>query len=86
MYYVYILKDRTQNKLYIGYTTDLQRRIKEHTRRQVHTTKRYKEKDLVFYEVFFDKQDALRREKYFKSTKGKRALKLMLKGTLRDFI
>lgn len=37
---------------------------------------------LVFYEAFAAKQDAVRREKYLKSTKGKRTLKLMLKDSL----
>jgi len=34
---------------------------------------------LVFYEAFLHREDARRREAYFKKTAGKRALKLMLR-------
>ena len=37
--------------------------------------------ELIFYEVYFNKKDALRREKYFKTTAGKKALKIMLRET-----
>jgi predicted GIY-YIG superfamily endonuclease len=37
---------------------------------------------LIFCEYFLSKADAQRREKYFKTTKGKRTLKLILKNSL----
>jgi putative endonuclease len=37
---------------------------------------------LIFCEYYLIKQDAMRREKYFKTTMGKKALKLMIKETL----
>jgi len=36
----------------------------------------------MFYEAFILEKDAKRREKYFKTTKGKRVLRLMLKDSL----
>ncbi len=39
---------------------------------------------LIFYEAYLNKNDATRREKYFKTTKGKRALKIMLRSTFED--
>ena len=38
--------------------------------------------ELVFYESFKAKSDAVRREKYFKTTKGTKMLKLILKDSL----
>jgi len=46
------------------------------------TTKRYLPVELIFYETFTNKNDAQRRERYFKTSKGKTTLRLMLRETL----
>ena len=81
MYYVYIIKSLTNGKLYTGFTRDLKSRFKKHKGRGVHTTKRMGELSLIFYEAFKSEEDAKRRELYLKTSKGKRALKLMLKDS-----
>lgn len=78
MYFVYILMCN-DNKLYIGYTENLEERIKRHESGHVFATKGRLPVDLIFYEAFHHCQDAKRREKYFKTTAGKRAIKLMLR-------
>ena len=83
MYYVYILRSLRNGNLYAGFSEDLKARIKKHFGKGVHTTKRMGEIELVFYEAFKNEKDARRREKYFKTTKGKRTLKLMLKENLK---
>ena len=60
MYYVYIIKQAT-GKLYIGYTTDLRRRLKEH---------KLKLSDLIYYEAYKSKEDAIRREQRLKEYKS----------------
>lgn len=82
MYYVYILRSKKNGKLYAGYSADLKRRMAQHISGDVHTTKRMGSIELIFYEAFKEKSDAKRREIYLKTTKGKRAIKLMLKNTL----
>ncbi len=82
MYYVYILKSLKNNKLYTGISNDLKRRIKEHKNGYVHTTKRMLPIELIFYEAFKDKRDAIRRERYLKTTKGKSSLKQILRFSL----
>ena len=82
MYYVYILFSDTQSRFYIGYTKDIARRVQEHKGKSNHTTARYKSLRLLFYEAFVNGSDARRREKYFKTTKGKKALRLILRDTL----
>ena len=82
MYYVYILLSKLDDKFYIGYAENLNRRIKEHKAGLVHTTVRYSDLNLIFYECFLSKRDALRRERYFKTTKGKKSLRLIVRDSL----
>jgi len=80
MYYVYILKSTKDQRFYAGFTKDLKNRVKEHNAGEVKSTKDRKPMKLIFYEAFLEKQDALRREGYFKTTKGKKVLRLMLRA------
>ncbi len=81
--YVYILKSKTKNFLYVGFTTNLKRRFKEHNKKQELSTKYYAPFDLLFYEAYQNIKDAKRREKYLKTTKGKTTLRSMLKEALK---
>jgi len=83
MYYVYILL-LSNKKLYTGFTTNLKRRIKEHKKGKSSFTKNYLPLKLIFYEVFNNKMDAKKRERYFKTSKGKSSLRAMLKNTLKQ--
>ncbi|MFH1460381.1 MAG: GIY-YIG nuclease family protein [Candidatus Omnitrophota bacterium] len=85
MFYVYTLYDAENDKFYVGYTRDLKRRISEHKQGVVHTTVRFTKIEIVHYEGFVSEEDALRRERYFKTTKGKRTLRLMLQKTIKTF-
>ena len=60
MYYVYALKIKN-GKLYIGYTSDLRRRLREH---------KIKMPELVYYEAYKSKEDATKREKQLKHYKS----------------
>ncbi|MBU0504627.1 GIY-YIG nuclease family protein [bacterium] len=82
MYYTYILLSHKDNKFYIGNTNNLKRRFKEHQNGLVRSTKCRLPVELVFYEAYLNKYDSIKREKYFKSTKGKYSLKNMLKNYL----
>jgi putative endonuclease len=82
MYYVYVLQSLKNARLYIGRTEDLKIRIGEHHAGKVWTTKRMLPMRLVFYESFLSKQDAVRRERYLKTTKGKSTLKMTLRDSL----
>ena len=82
MFYVYILYSLKDNKFYNGFTTDLRKRVKEHQGKKVLSTKGRIPLNLVYYEAYLSEKDALKREKYFKTDKGKKSLKLMLKNYL----
>jgi len=82
MYYTYVIKSQTKDWLYVGYSLNLKRRFSEHQRGLSTATKPYRPFELVFYEAYKSSGDAKHREKYFKTDKGKRTLKLMLKESL----
>lgn len=74
MYYVYVIRDRTTEQTYIGYSTDLKRRIKEH---------KGKKPDLIYYEAYKNKKDAQERERKLKQRgQGVRWLKERIKRSL----
>lgn len=85
MYYVYVLQSLKDKKLYIGFTSNLKRRFKEHQLGNSKSTKSRRPLKLIYYEAHLNKKDAQRRERYFKTEKGKSTLKQMLRFTLFGF-
>jgi len=81
MHYVYILL-LSNKQLYCGITKNLQGRIEDHKSGKSPFTKNRLPLKLIFYEVFNNKLDAEKRERYFKTSKGKSTLRAMLKNTL----
>lgn len=75
MFYTYVLKSKIDDKLYIGFTEDLKKRIQEHNDGLVVATKVRRSFIVVYYEACLLKDKALRREKYFKTGFGRRFLK-----------
>ncbi len=82
MFYVYILQSQKDSMFYIGYTNDVMRRFQEHSSGNNVSTRNRRPLALLYYECHLNKEDALRRESYFKTTKGKATLKLMLRCAL----
>ena len=78
-YYVYLLESKKNGELYIGYTTNLTQRLKEHNQGLNFSTKSAKPWKIIYYEACLNEKDAKRREDYFKITQGKRLLKRRLK-------
>ena len=83
-YYVYILRSLKDKRFYIGFTDDLKKRVAEHNKNKNLSTKNRGPWRLIFYEAYLNKYDALRREKYLKSTKGWTTIKTMLSEYLKD--
>ncbi len=82
MFYVYALVSQKDRKLYVGYTEDLRKRISEHNRGKVTSTRYRVPFKLIYYEACRNKADALHRERYLKTAYGKRYLKNRLKNDL----
>jgi putative endonuclease len=75
MYFVYILKSLKDQKRYIGFTGDLERRILEYNSGLVKSTCNRKPLELIYCEEFEFKEQAMAREKFFKSGRGIEFLK-----------
>lgn len=74
MYTVYILKN-PQGKIYIGQTSDLEKRIREHNISGVGYTSKHRPWILIHTEEFETRSKAMNREKYFKTGKGRLEIK-----------
>jgi len=66
VYYIYLLKSKKDNKLYIGYTHDLKARLLQHNKGEVFSTKSRRPFELVYFEGYKSLKDARRRERNLK--------------------
>jgi putative endonuclease len=80
--YVYVLRSVKDGMFYVGFSKDLRRRLADHNRGLVSSTKRRAPLELVYWEGCLDQTDATRREKYLKSSWGKRYIKSRLRNYL----
>lgn len=71
-YYIYILKSLAFDKTYTGYTNELNRRLNEHN------SGKFKLWKILYYEECLDELEARRKEKYYKSSAGRRKIKKIL--------
>ncbi|MDQ5970881.1 MAG: putative endonuclease [Patescibacteria group bacterium] len=78
MHYVYILFSKKDKKLYIGSTSRLKKRKNEHDLGLVKSTCNRRPLILIYYEVYNNKVDAEKREKYLKGGNGRQSLKIQL--------
>ena len=79
MFYIYLLESIRHKKVYVGFTSDLIKRLKEHNQGLNFSTKPYKPWKVIYYEACLNEKDAKRREKYLKTSQGQRLLKRRLK-------
>ncbi len=84
MYYVYVLQSEKDKKFYTGFTEDVYKRLDQHNSGQVASTKRRRPFKIVYFEASMNFQDALHREKYLKTTYGKRYIRNRLKNLLNE--
>ena len=73
MHYVYVLRDKSNKKLYIGYSSDIEQRLKRHQLTN-------KDIELIYYEAYQLEEIARDRERRLKMYGSSwRALKQRLK-------
>ena len=80
MFTVYVLHSPSYNKIYIGFTSDLETRLKSHN---IFASKGWTIKlrpwDLIYTEEYVSKAEAMKREKNFKGAKGRAEIWNMIK-------
>jgi putative endonuclease len=82
MFYVYVLQSASDAGLYLGFMTDLRRRMKEHQAGKFFETSYRGPRRLIYYEADLEEADALGREEFLKSGGGRRFLKFQLRHHL----
>ena len=79
MYYVYALYSEKYDKIYIGYTSDLDQRLLSHNHEKNRGyTGRYRPWRLLYSEAIAGKSAALVREKELKSYRGREYLRSLI--------
>ena len=72
MFTVYILHSVQSNKIYIGFTSNLEQRLLSHNElSNKGWTIRFRPWKLIHSEIFETKSDAMKREKELKSSRGR---------------
>ncbi len=78
MYYVYILKSKKTDNLYVGSTIDLRNRVQEHNNGETKSTKFGRPWKLLYYEAYCEKTLAQKTELFYKTGQGRRQIKKKL--------
>jgi putative endonuclease len=78
MYFAYVLKSIEHDYFYKGHCRDLEKRILQHNSGMTESIKPYIPFKLIYFEQFETEQEAIIREKYFKTSAGRRFLKTRL--------
>ena len=75
MFYVYVLQSAKDNGLYIGYSADLKKRLRQHRDGTAFATSYRGPWKLIYYEANYDRADAKGREEFLKSGSGRSLLR-----------
>ena len=78
MYYTYILINQEGNKTYTGSTSNILRRLEEHNAGKNKFTSLYRPFEILHLEEFDSLKKAVEKEKFYKSTTGRRRIKEFL--------
>lgn len=79
-WYIYILQSEKNGKYYIGYTSNVDERLKTHNQKMVRATKSGAPWKIIHTEEFQNRQEAYRRERQIKRYKSGEAFKKLIDG------
>jgi putative endonuclease len=82
MFYTYVLQSEVDGNFYTGFTQNLKLRFDQHKKGYVESTKDRRPLKLIYYEACLSQNDALKRERYFKTYNGKRFIHKRIKSYL----
>ncbi len=86
-YNVYVLLSLKDEKLYVGLTTNLKKRIYQHNEGEVTSTKCRRPLILLYFETYCNLEDAENREKYLKGGgRARRNIRIQLKYSIENKI
>jgi putative endonuclease len=71
VHYVYVLRSLRDGNLYTSHTTDLRRRVVDHTTGKAPSTRHRRPLHLIYYQAYLLPKDTRARELFLKSGSGK---------------
>ena len=77
---VYILRSCTRGRTYVGQTEDVGARLALHNSGSVKSTKPFRPWEVIYLVEFGSRSEAMRREKWFKSSAGRKRIVELLRG------
>lgn len=81
MYFVYVLYSENFDKIYIGFSQDLERRMLFHNELSIKGwTLSFRPWTLIYSEEYQTKSEALVREKQLKSSKGRKFIRELIRN------
>ncbi len=78
MFYAYVLKSINHNFFYKGHCEHPEERLLQHNAGMTESIRPYIPFELIYKESFASRADAIAREKYFKTSAGRRFLKKVI--------
>ena len=75
VYFAYVLKSKHFDYFYKGHCKDLKKRLVQHNSGMTKSIRPYLPFEIVYFEEFETLIEAIKREKYFKSSRGRQFLK-----------
>ena len=78
MFYVYILFNKAETRTYTGVSDDVEKRLAEHNAGRVKSSCPHRPYKIIHVEPFETLKEARQKEKFYKSTTGRRRIKGML--------
>jgi putative endonuclease len=78
MFYVYVIRSLKTNFVYKGHCEDLEKRLQQHNAGMTESIRPYIPFELIYFEKYDTREEAIKREKYFKTAAGRRFLKLKI--------
>ena len=72
MYFIYVLYSKNFDRYYVGLSSNIELRLKQHNSKKVKSTKAFAPWEIIHFEKFETRIEARKREKYLKSAAGRR--------------
>ena len=79
MFTAYTIYNKNSNKIYIGHTADLNKRLKRHNAGAVRSTKANRPYEIVYTETYKTKSEAFLRELDIKKRKSRKYIESLIK-------
>jgi len=81
-FYTYVILSQKTGNMYKGHSSNLSNRLKQHNAGKTRSTKNGAPWNLIYFEVFPTRIEAIQREKYFKTSSGRRFLQSLELGAI----